>query len=165
MEIKQYCAYDKLLQIALLIIEINPKIIVVNTFENNYLPPKTLANKRAIELFKLLVQAITILHYRQREKTVEGKYISEEEDNTTALSLLQQILPLPEFTLCESELILYKTLYEVYGTEKGFKMKAIINKRYYKTETTKRIIKKLKKMGLLNARGNRYKGYEYFILQ
>jgi hypothetical protein len=163
MKIQRYCAYDKLLQLALQIVAIHPDINTINIYEYQYQLPKEVSNKRSIELYKLLIHGLTCLHHRQREATAEGKYVSEEEDNTTALSLLQQILPLPEFTLCESELILYKTLYEAYGTEKGFTTKTIINKRYYKPETTKRIIKKLKQMGILKARGNRYKGYEYFI--
>lgn len=164
MNIKRYCAYDKLLKLALQMIEIHSNLVTVNPFEMCYALPVEFSNKRTEELYQLLIHGITCLHHRQREMTVEGKYISEEEDNRTAISLLQQILPLPEFTLCESELILYKIIYEDYQTN-SFSSREIIRKRYYKTDTTKRIIKKLKKMGLLEVKGNRYRGYQYKLIE
>jgi len=161
MDIQRYCAYDKLLQLALQIIGIHRDINTVNPYKEEYALPNHLVNRRTQELYRLLIHALTCIHHRQRELTREGKYISEEEDNTTALSLLQQILPLPDYSLWESDLILYKTLYEEYGTEKTFTVKELVSKRYFKHETTRRIIGKLKKMGILTATGNRYKGYRY----
>lgn len=161
MDIQRYCAYDKLLQLALQIIGIHRDINTVNPYQEEYALPDHFANRRTQELYQLLIHALTCIHHRQRETTTEGKYISEEEDNRTALSLLQQILPLPEYSLWESDLILYKTLYEEYGTEKNFTVKELVSKRYFKHETTRRIIGKLKKMGILTATGNRYKGYRY----
>jgi DNA-binding MarR family transcriptional regulator len=163
MEIQRYCAYDKLMELALQMVSIHPDIHTVNPHEYCYQLPENVSNQKSVALYNLLIHGLTCLHHRQREITLEGKYISEEEDNITALSLVQQILPLPEFTLSCSEISLYKTLYEVYGNDKVFTMKEIVYRRYYKAETTKRIIKKLKKMGILKATGNRYKGYEYWI--
>ena len=164
MEIQRYCSYDKLLELALQMIAIHPNMVTVNVYETQYRLPQTLTSKKAEELYQLLIHGIICMHHRDREVTVEGNYISEEEDNITALSLLQQILPLPEYSLSESELILYKTIYQDYQT-KSFSTKELINKRYFKSATTKRIIKKLKKMGLLEAVGNRYRGYQYRICE
>lgn len=163
MDIQRYCAYDKLMQLALQIIELHRNIITINPYQEEYSLPCELANQRARELYRLLIHATTCIHYRQREITKEGRYISEEEDNRTALSLLQQILPLPKYSLWESDLIMYKTLYEDYGTEKTFTVKEIKQQRYFKGETTRRIIGKLKKMGIVQVvSGNRYKGgYHY----
>jgi hypothetical protein len=163
MDVQRYCAYDKLLQLALQIIEIHRDICTVNPYQQEYALPDHLANRRTQELYQLLIHSLTCIHHRQRELTREGKYISEEEDNRTALSLLQQILPLPQYSLWESDLILYKTLYEEYGTEKTFTVKEIRQQRHFKSETTRRIIGKLKKMGILKVvSGNRYKGgYHY----
>jgi hypothetical protein len=107
MEIKRYCAYDKLLGLALQIIEIHRDITTFNAHKSDYALPTELANQRAQELYRLLVHSITCLHHRQRDKSAEGSYLSEEEDNTTALNLIQQILPLPEYSLCESELVIF----------------------------------------------------------
>lgn len=161
MDIQRYCAYDKLLQLALQIIELHRDIHTVNPHQEEYTLPEHLSSQRAIELHRLLIHATTCLHHRQREENSEGRYISDEEDNITALSLLQQILPLPKYSLWESDLILYKILYEEYGTEKTFTVKEITRKRYFRHQTTRRIIGKLKKMGILQATGNRYKGYRY----
>jgi hypothetical protein len=165
MEIKRYCAYDKLLGLALQIIEIHRDITTFNAHKSDYALPRELANQRAQELYRLLVHSITCLHHRQRDKSAEGSYLSEEEDNTTALNLIQQILPLPEYSLCESELVIYKNLYEEYGTKQPFTIREITNRKYFKHENTRRIIAKLRKMGILKVTsGNRYKGGYWYQL-
>jgi hypothetical protein len=162
MGIQRYCAYDRLLCLALSLTELHTNINTHNPFEDGFALPEHLASKKMVQLYNLLIHGITCLHYVQREQTLEGKYISEPEDNTAALSLMAQLLPLPNFALTEAQLLFYKYLYEQYGTTKGFTVRQVIKLRYYKNVAIIRVyIQKLKKMGLLEVTGNKYRGYTY----